>query len=57
MFYFCSVYYWLLCIFRMECLVCKHVYARLGNYLRHLSAEHPEVDTELIRTETKLKGK
>ena len=49
--------YWLLCMFRMECLVCKHKYVKLGNYLRHLSAEHPEVDTAAIRTETKLTGK
>ena len=41
----------------MECLVCKHKYLKFGNYLRHLSIEHPDINTENIRNENKQKGK
>ena len=40
-------------VVRMECVVCKHTFIRLGNYKRHLAKEHPEIS----ETEVQLRGK
>ena len=40
-------------VVRMECMVCKHTFIRLGNYKRHLAKDHPEI----TETDIQLRGK